>query len=145
ACVSIRRETTRSRAATVRDRNDAAPVWPRCTPRGVRSMRTTRPGARGDHVADKAPPEEQNTDTAEAVEIPAKLRVHALAKLLGVTSKEVLATLTELGEPVKTAHSSVTKDQGERVRDAFHPPGSATQQEDATPQEDAAAPAHAAA
>nr|WP_182357667.1 translation initiation factor IF-2 N-terminal domain-containing protein [Tomitella gaofuii] len=86
---------------------------------------TTRPGARGDHVADKAPPEEQNIDSAATVEIPVKLRVHALAKLLGVTSKEVLAKLTELGEEVRTAHSSVTRDQGERVRDAFAPAAAA--------------------
>ena len=36
-----------------------------------------------------------------------KLRVHELAKELGVTSKELLATLKEQGEFVKTASSTV--------------------------------------
>ena len=36
-----------------------------------------------------------------------KLRVHELAKQLGVTSKELLAQLKEQGEFVKTASSTV--------------------------------------
>ena len=36
-----------------------------------------------------------------------KARVHELAKELGVTSKEVLAKLSELGEFVKSASSTV--------------------------------------
>ena len=36
-----------------------------------------------------------------------KLRVHELAKQLGVTSKELLATLKEEGEFVKTASSTI--------------------------------------
>ena len=36
-----------------------------------------------------------------------KLRVHELAKQLGVTSKELLATLKEQGEFVKTASSTI--------------------------------------
>ena len=39
--------------------------------------------------------------------MPGKLRVHELAKQLGVTSKEVLATLKEQGEFVKTASSTI--------------------------------------
>lgn len=39
--------------------------------------------------------------------MPGKLRVHELAKKLGVTSKEVLATLKEQGEFVKAASSSL--------------------------------------
>ncbi len=39
--------------------------------------------------------------------MPGKLRVHELAKRLGVTSKELLATLKEQGEFVKTASSTV--------------------------------------
>ena len=36
-----------------------------------------------------------------------KLRVHELAKQLGVTSKELLATLKEQGEFVKTTSSTI--------------------------------------
>ncbi|MCQ4609003.1 translation initiation factor IF-2 [Corynebacterium sp. CCUG 61414] len=39
--------------------------------------------------------------------MPGKLRVHELAKRLGVTSKELLATLKEEGEFVKTASSTI--------------------------------------
>ncbi|GAB3941226.1 translation initiation factor IF-2 [Corynebacterium tapiri] len=39
--------------------------------------------------------------------MPGKLRVHELAKELGVTSKELLATLKEQGEFVKTASSTI--------------------------------------
>lgn len=39
--------------------------------------------------------------------MPGKLRVHELAKQLGVTSKELLATLKEQGEFVKTASSTI--------------------------------------
>ncbi|MDO4687251.1 MAG: translation initiation factor IF-2 N-terminal domain-containing protein, partial [Corynebacterium sp.] len=39
--------------------------------------------------------------------MPGKLRVHELAKKLGVTSKELLATLKEQGEFVKTASSTI--------------------------------------
>ncbi|OKL55148.1 translation initiation factor IF-2 [Bowdeniella nasicola] len=49
----------------------------------------------------------------------AKLRVHELAKELGVDSKTVLAKLSELGEFVKTASSTVEPPVAKRVRDAF--------------------------
>ncbi|MDN6259742.1 MAG: translation initiation factor IF-2 N-terminal domain-containing protein, partial [Corynebacterium sp.] len=39
--------------------------------------------------------------------MPGKLRVHELAKQLGTTSKELLATLKEQGEFVKSASSTV--------------------------------------
>ena len=39
--------------------------------------------------------------------MPGKLRVHELAKQLGVTSKELLATLKDQGEFVKTASSTI--------------------------------------
>uniref|UniRef100_UPI0015C42B3D translation initiation factor IF-2 N-terminal domain-containing protein n=1 Tax=Corynebacterium pacaense TaxID=1816684 RepID=UPI0015C42B3D len=39
--------------------------------------------------------------------MPGKLRVHELAKKLGITSKELLATLKAQGEFVKTASSTI--------------------------------------
>nr|WP_284500937.1 translation initiation factor IF-2 [Bowdeniella massiliensis] len=47
------------------------------------------------------------------------MRVHELAKELGVDSKTVLAKLSELGEFVKTASSTVEAPVAKRVRDAF--------------------------
>ncbi|MDQ3404402.1 MAG: ribonuclease E/G [Actinomycetota bacterium] len=52
-------------------------------------------------------------------ELPAKVRVHALAKLLEVSSKDVLAALTDLGEPARGAQSSVARDLALRVADAL--------------------------
>ncbi|MFL6161033.1 MAG: translation initiation factor IF-2 [Jatrophihabitantaceae bacterium] len=48
-----------------------------------------------------------------------KARVHELAKELGVPSKEVLAKLSELGEFVKSASSTVEAPVARRLREAF--------------------------
>ena len=48
-----------------------------------------------------------------------KARVHELAKELGVTSKEVLARLSEQGEFVKSASSTVEAPVARRLREAF--------------------------
>lgn len=53
---------------------------------------------------------------------PPKLRVHALAKLLGVTSREVIATLADLSIEVRSAQSSVTRELAEQVAEALLPP-----------------------
>src|SRR3954447_22697442 len=51
--------------------------------------------------------------------VPGKARVHELAKELGVTSKDVLAKLKELGEFVKSASSTVEAPVARRLRDAY--------------------------
>ncbi|KXP10789.1 translation initiation factor IF-2 N-terminal domain-containing protein [Tsukamurella pseudospumae] len=66
-------------------------------------------------MADNTSPEEQNNEARE--EFPQKLRVHALARLLGLTSKEVLAHLGDLGFVARSAHSSIDRSAAERVRD----------------------------
>ncbi|HKN96966.1 MAG TPA: translation initiation factor IF-2 N-terminal domain-containing protein, partial [Pseudonocardiaceae bacterium] len=48
-----------------------------------------------------------------------KARVHELAKELGVTSKDVLAKLKDLGEFVKSASSTVEAPVARRLRDSF--------------------------
>ncbi|MGH3678561.1 MAG: translation initiation factor IF-2 N-terminal domain-containing protein, partial [Mycobacterium sp.] len=48
-----------------------------------------------------------------------KARVHELAKELGVTSKEVLARLSEQGEFVKSASSTVEAPVARRLRASF--------------------------
>ena len=52
-------------------------------------------------------------------------RVHELAKELGVSSRDVLAKLNELGEFVKSASSLVAPPVAQRLREAF-PPSRAT-------------------
>src|SRR5436190_7858488 len=51
--------------------------------------------------------------------VAGKARVHELAKELGVTSKEVLAKLKDLGEFVKSASSTVEAPVARRLRDAY--------------------------
>ncbi|GAA0531671.1 hypothetical protein GCM10011581_16010 [Saccharopolyspora subtropica] len=60
--------------------------------------------------------EEQGT-----IELPAKLRVHALAKLLGSSSREIITTLESLGEPVRSAQSNITRDVALQVVQSLHP------------------------
>lgn len=52
----------------------------------------------------------------------ARLRVHELAKELGVDSKTVLAKLSEIGEFVKSASSTVEAPVAQRVREAMPKP-----------------------
>ncbi|RZS31394.1 ribonuclease E [Herbihabitans rhizosphaerae] len=58
------------------------------------------------------------TNTALAG-LPAKVRVHALAKLLGSSSRDVMAALTQLGEPVRSAQSSVAKEVALKVAESL--------------------------
>jgi len=51
--------------------------------------------------------------------VAGKARVHELAKELGVTSKEVLARLSEQGEFVKSASSTVEAPVARRLRETF--------------------------
>ncbi|MEO9239876.1 MAG: translation initiation factor IF-2 [Jatrophihabitantaceae bacterium] len=71
-----------------------------------------------------------------------KARVHELAKELGVPSKEVLAKLSELGEFVKSASSTVEAPVARRLREAF-PASSAPAPAKKAPAKVAAKPAEA--
>jgi len=51
--------------------------------------------------------------------VPGKIRVSALAKELGLTSKEAIEKLTEIGEYVKTASSTVEAPVARKLREAF--------------------------
>ncbi|GAA2817090.1 hypothetical protein GCM10010452_51670 [Crossiella cryophila] len=62
-----------------------------------------------------------STASGELASLPPKLRVHALAKLLGASSRDVMATLEQLGETVRSAQSSISRDVAERVAEALLP------------------------
>ncbi|MFY9679489.1 translation initiation factor IF-2 N-terminal domain-containing protein, partial [Glutamicibacter protophormiae] len=49
----------------------------------------------------------------------AKPRVHELAKELGITSKEALTKLQDMGEFVRSASSTVEPPVARKLRDAF--------------------------
>ncbi|QNG18369.1 Rne/Rng family ribonuclease [Rhodococcus triatomae] len=73
-------------------------------------------------MADQAPPTSSESNAAgsnEAGALPEKMRVHALAKLLGITSKQVIAEAGTQGVELRSAHSSVSREVAERVRDAL--------------------------
>ncbi|UYP20968.1 translation initiation factor IF-2 N-terminal domain-containing protein [Rhodococcus sp. Z13] len=68
--------------------------------------------------------------------LPAKIRVHALAKLLGLTSKQVIAKAAERGTELRSAHSTLPRDVAEDLHAAL----SSTEGEEPAP---AVAPAPA--
>ncbi|TCO50775.1 translation initiation factor IF-2 N-terminal domain-containing protein [Actinocrispum wychmicini] len=57
----------------------------------------------------------------DLIDLPPKIRVHALAKLLGASSREVLGALADLNEEVRSAQSSVSREVAQRVVDALAP------------------------
>ncbi|HZS20848.1 MAG TPA: translation initiation factor IF-2 N-terminal domain-containing protein [Pseudonocardiaceae bacterium] len=56
-----------------------------------------------------------------AATLPEKLRVHALAKLLAVSSKDVMAALGELGVAVRSAQSSIDRETAVRAMQMLLP------------------------
>ena len=99
-------------------------------------------------MADQSPPEDVQNENAgrteppgpvssvetdevssaqpDTIELPTRLRVHALAKILGVTSKQLLVTLGELGIEARSAQSSLSRDVAESVRDSVNAPAAPT-------------------
>jgi ribonuclease E len=56
---------------------------------------------------------------SEPVELPEKLRVHALARRLSVTSRRVLDALIELGAPARGPQSSIDRTSAARVAESL--------------------------
>src|SRR3954447_26926533 len=65
--------------------------------------------------------------------VASKARVHELAKELGVTSKDVLAKLKELGEFVKSASSPVEAPVARRLRGAYPKAGGSAKADTSAP------------
>lgn len=65
----------------------------------------------------KSPFSDVPAEPTEQDELPDRLRVHSLARVLGTTSKRVLDALTELDGRARSAHSSVDRVEAVRVRD----------------------------
>ncbi|NEW45085.1 Rne/Rng family ribonuclease [Nocardia cyriacigeorgica] len=70
-------------------------------------------------MADQEP---LDTTSQDADQLPERIRVHALAKRLGVTSKRILAKLGELGSDARSPQSNVDRAVAESVRDALAAP-----------------------
>jgi len=56
-----------------------------------------------------------------AASLPDRVRVHALAKLLSVSSKEVMAALSELGITIRSAQSSIDRETALRALQVLLP------------------------
>ncbi|SEB05098.1 MULTISPECIES: Rne/Rng family ribonuclease [unclassified Mycobacterium] len=92
-------------------------------------------------MADDAQLEDRSEDAgsaAEPIELPERLRIFSLARILGTTSKKITETLAEVDGRPRNPASTVTRAEAERVRDLLGLGGEATQ--DPAP----AAPAEAA-
>ncbi|MFP5199837.1 translation initiation factor IF-2 N-terminal domain-containing protein, partial [Micrococcus luteus] len=63
----------------------------------------------------------------------AKVRVHELAKELGITSKEALSTLKELGEFVSSASSTIEPPVVKKLRNAYPGAGKSAAKPGSTP------------
>ncbi|MGZ8180013.1 translation initiation factor IF-2 N-terminal domain-containing protein [Williamsia sp. SKLECPSW1] len=68
-------------------------------------------------MADTGTPDDRN-DASPAQDFPHKMRVHALARMIGLTSREVLAHLAELGISARSPQSSIDRSAAIAVRDA---------------------------
>ncbi|BBZ76707.1 ribonuclease E [Mycolicibacterium anyangense] len=80
-------------------------------------------------------------------ELPDRLRVHSLARVLGTTSRRVLDALSELDGRTRSAHSTVDRTDAVRVRDvlAQEPAAAAEAPAPETPAAEAPAPVEAPA
>ncbi|MBV9651165.1 MAG: translation initiation factor IF-2 N-terminal domain-containing protein [Pseudonocardiales bacterium] len=68
-----------------------------------------------------APATTMSDEADLAATLPEKLRVHALAKLLAVSSKDVMAALGELGVAVRSAQSSIDRETAVRAMQMLLP------------------------
>jgi ribonuclease E len=68
-------------------------------------------------VIDGGPSSEVPEDSSQHEDLPERLRVHSLARVLGTTSRQVLDALTELDGRIRSAHSTVDRVDAVRVRD----------------------------
>lgn len=85
-------------------------------------------------MVDGAPTADPSEESTRPEELPDRLRVHSLARTLGTTSKRVLDALSELDGRIRSAHSTVDRDDAVRVRDLLasaQPPASPEQAETA--------------
>ncbi|AZG43991.1 translation initiation factor IF-2 N-terminal domain-containing protein [Gordonia insulae] len=68
-------------------------------------------------MTDNGSPTDANAASESAEEFPSRLRVHALARTLGLTSRQVLAHLSELGVETRSPQSSIDREVAQAVAD----------------------------
>ncbi len=85
-------------------------------------------------MADDALFDDTSAELTEHEELPDRLRVHSLARVLGTTSTRVLQALTELDGRLRSAHSSVDRADAVRVRDLLAPSADPAPERDEEPE-----------
>jgi ribonuclease E len=68
-------------------------------------------------VVDGAPTSDPSHEPIQHEDLPDRLKVHSLARTLGTTNKRVLDALNALDGRIRSAHSTVERDDAVRVRD----------------------------
>ncbi|GAC69036.1 translation initiation factor IF-2 N-terminal domain-containing protein [Gordonia soli] len=68
-------------------------------------------------MTENGSPADANDASTPADEFPSRLRVHALARTLGLTSRQVLAHLAELGQETRSPQSSIDREVAQAVAD----------------------------
>ena len=63
---------------------------------------------------------DSSADSTSAQEFPHKLRVHALARILGIPSREVLVHLADLGIVARSPQSSIDRSAAVQVLSLIH-------------------------
>lgn len=71
-------------------------------------------------MAEDASNQDLSESTAHSEELPAKLRVHSLARVLGTTSKRIVDALAQLDGRARSPHSTVARDEAERIREVLN-------------------------
>ncbi len=87
-------------------------------------------------MVDGTTPADPSQEPTGHEELPDRLRVHSLARTLGTSSKRVLDALSALDGRIRSAHSSVDRDDAVRVRDllaAAQPPAGSENPESGAP------------
>ena len=80
---------------------------------------TTWPTMPQSKITPNTPPNRGTDPPGADADLPERLRVHSLARVLGTTSRKVLDALSELDGRTRSAHSSVDRTDAVRVRDVL--------------------------
>src|SRR5690625_3110102 len=98
----------------------------------------------GDTSGPSPTPTHEDEAGQATFELPAKLRVHALAKLLEVSSREVITALESNGHSVRSAQSNITREIAQEVVRTLRPERVAeSDEEPGEPQDPQEVAAHA--
>ncbi|KWX68096.1 Rne/Rng family ribonuclease [Mycobacterium sp. NAZ190054] len=79
-------------------------------------------------------------DTKDAA-VPERLRVHSLARVLGTTSRRIIDALIELDGRARSAHSTIGREEADRVREVLAAPAPEPQPDTPHAESEAATPA----